>query len=63
MRTLLGRPTKYETGCYVGKVFKSGIWNTQAASYNFLWMYPGHESAHMNPQLDCVMSHFYDSAL
>jgi len=27
------------------KIFKSKIWNTQAASYDFLGMCPGHETA------------------
>jgi len=44
-------------------------WNTQAASYNFLRMYPGHEPAKFcdNPfktyQFECLMNHFYDRGL
>jgi len=34
-----------KTGCSVRNVFKSEMWNTQAASYNVLGMYPGHEPA------------------
>jgi len=30
-----------KTDCSVRKNFKSRIWNTQAASYNFLGMYQG----------------------
>jgi len=34
-----------KTGCSIRKIFKSRIWNTRAASYYFLGMYPGHEPA------------------